>query len=85
MAWCKWRQRARPFAAPPGVPADRAEALRAAFDRTMADQDFIDEARAAGLEVNPVSGAEIEWLVGELYQTPPDVVAEAKAALAPER
>src|ERR1700730_14270332 len=47
---------ARPFAAPPGVPADRAQALRAAFDRTMADQDFIDEARAAGLEVNPVSG-----------------------------
>jgi tripartite-type tricarboxylate transporter receptor subunit TctC len=76
---------ARPFAAPPGVPADRAQALRAAFDRTMADQDFIDEARAAGLEVNPVSGVEIERLVGELYQTPPDVVAEAKAALAPER
>jgi tripartite-type tricarboxylate transporter receptor subunit TctC len=76
---------ARPFAAPPGVPADRAAALRAAFERTMADQDFIDEARAAGLEVNPVSGAEIERLVGELYQTPPDVVAEAKAALAPER
>jgi tripartite-type tricarboxylate transporter receptor subunit TctC len=76
---------ARPFAAPPGVPADRAQALRAAFDRTMADQDFIDEARAAGLEVNPVSGVEIERLVGELYQTPPDVVAEAKAAVAPER
>jgi hypothetical protein len=76
---------ARPFAAAPGVPADRAQALRQAFDRTMADADFIAEARAAGLEVNPVSGAEIERLVGELYQTPPDVVAEAKAALAPER
>jgi tripartite-type tricarboxylate transporter receptor subunit TctC len=76
---------ARPFAAPPGVPADRAEALRQAFARTMADPEFIAEARAAGLEVNPVSGAEIERLVGELYQTPPDVVAEAKAALAPER
>jgi tripartite-type tricarboxylate transporter receptor subunit TctC len=76
---------ARPFAAPPGVPADRAQALRQAFDRTMADADFISEARAAGLEVNPVTGAEIERLVGELYQTPPDVVAEAKAALAPER
>jgi tripartite-type tricarboxylate transporter receptor subunit TctC len=76
---------ARPFAAPPGVPADRAEALRAAFDQTMADPEFVTEARAAGLEVNPVSGAEIERLVGELYQTPPDVVAEAKAAVAPER
>jgi hypothetical protein len=76
---------ARPFAAPPGVPADRAEALRAAFDQTMTDPDFVAEARAAGLEVNPVSGAEIERLVGELYQTPSDVVAQAKAAVAPER
>jgi tripartite-type tricarboxylate transporter receptor subunit TctC len=76
---------ARPFAAPPGLPADRAAALRAAFDRTMADQEFIAEAKAAGLEVNPVSGVEIERLVGELYQTPPDVVAKAKAAVAPER
>jgi tripartite-type tricarboxylate transporter receptor subunit TctC len=76
---------ARPFAAPPGVPADRAEALRAAFDRTMADREFIDEARAAGLEVNPVSGVEIDRLVGEIYQTPPEVVTQAKAAVAPER
>jgi tripartite-type tricarboxylate transporter receptor subunit TctC len=76
---------ARPFAAPPGLPADRAAALRAAFDRTLADQEFIAEAKAAGLEVNPVSGVEIERLVGELYQTPPDVVAQAKAAVAPER
>ncbi|HWF97193.1 MAG TPA: hypothetical protein VG291_19760 [Xanthobacteraceae bacterium] len=76
---------ARPFAAPPGVPADRAEALRQAFERTMADPKFIAEAGAAGLEVNPVSGLEIDRLIGELYQTPPDVVAEAKAALAPER
>jgi tripartite-type tricarboxylate transporter receptor subunit TctC len=76
---------ARPFAAPPGVPADRAEALRQAFDRTMADQEFIDEARARGLEVNPVSGVEIDKLIGEIYQTPPDVVAQAKAAVAPER
>jgi tripartite-type tricarboxylate transporter receptor subunit TctC len=76
---------ARPFAAPPGVPADRAEALRRAFDQTMADQAFVDEARAAGLEVNPVSGVEIDRLVGEIYQTPPDVVTQAKAAVAPER
>jgi tripartite-type tricarboxylate transporter receptor subunit TctC len=76
---------ARPFAAPPGVPADRADALREAFDATMADRAFIDEARAAGLEVNPVGGAEISRLIGEIYQTPPDVVALAKAAVAPER
>jgi len=76
---------ARPFVAPPGLPADRAEALRKAFDRTMTDQAFIDEARARALEVNPVSGAEIERLVAEIYQTPPEIVALAKAAVAPEQ
>jgi tripartite-type tricarboxylate transporter receptor subunit TctC len=76
---------ARPFAAPPGVPADRAQALRQAFDATMADRAFVDEARAAGLEVNPVTGVEIDRLIGEIYQTPPEVVALAKAAVAPER
>jgi tripartite-type tricarboxylate transporter receptor subunit TctC len=75
---------ARPFAAPPGLPADRAAALRAAFDATMADPQFVAEARAAGLEVNPVSGAAIAQLIAETYQTPADVVAEAKAAVAPE-
>jgi tripartite-type tricarboxylate transporter receptor subunit TctC len=75
---------ARPFAAPPGVPADRAQALVRAFEETMADQEFIEEAKARGLEVNPVSGAEIDRLVREVYQTPPAVVAEAKAALAPQ-
>jgi hypothetical protein len=59
--------------------------LRAAFDATMADPQFIEEARAAGLEVNPVSGAAIERLIAETYATPPEVVAQAKAAVAPER
>ena len=74
---------ARPFAAPPGVPADRADALRAAFDATMADPDFIAEAKQRGLEVNPVTGAAIDALLDELYQTPPDIVAEARATIAP--
>jgi tripartite-type tricarboxylate transporter receptor subunit TctC len=72
---------ARPFAAPPGIPADRAQALRKAFDETMADAEFLNEAKARGVEVNPVSGAEIDKLIAEVYQTPPDVVAQAKAAI----
>jgi tripartite-type tricarboxylate transporter receptor subunit TctC len=76
---------ARPFVAPPGLPADRAAALRKAFDQTMTDQAFIDEARARALDVNPVTGAEIERLVAEIYQTPPEIVALAKAAVAPEQ
>jgi tripartite-type tricarboxylate transporter receptor subunit TctC len=70
---------ARPFAAPPDLPEDRKEALRLAFDRTMADPEFLAEAKQRGLEVNPVTGADIDKLVGELYQTPPAIIAEVRA------
>jgi tripartite-type tricarboxylate transporter receptor subunit TctC len=72
---------ARPFTAPPGLPEDRKRALRDAFDRTMADAEFLAEAKQRGLEVNPVSGAEIDQLVSELYQTPADVIAETRAII----
>jgi len=71
-----------PFAAPPGLPADRAAALRTAFDATMKDAGFLAEAKKAGLEVDPVPGAEMDRLIAELYRTPPDIVAEAKKAAA---
>jgi tripartite-type tricarboxylate transporter receptor subunit TctC len=72
---------ARPFAAPPDLPEDRKAALRTAFDRTMADMEFLAEAKQRGLEVNPVSGVEIDKLVSELYQTPADIVAELRAII----
>jgi tripartite-type tricarboxylate transporter receptor subunit TctC len=71
----------RPFMAPPGLPTDRAAALRTAFDQTMKDPAFVAEARARGQEVNPVSGQEIEALLTELYATPKDVVEETKRAI----
>src|SRR5215510_6738704 len=65
---------ARPLAAPPGVPADRAGLLRAAFDATMSDPEFRAEARDLNLDVEPVSGAEVEALLREAYASPPEVV-----------
>ena len=72
----------RPYLAPPNVPAERVAALRDAFAATMADKDFRAEAAKTDLEINPVSGAEVEKLVKEVYATPPDVIAKAKAAAA---
>ena len=72
----------RPFVAPPGIPDDRKQALRKAFDQTMADPEFLAEAKARGLEVNPVSGVDLDKLIHQIYQTPTDVVAEARAAIA---
>ena len=48
---------ARPFAAPPGIPRDRAAALIAAFDATMKDPDYLADAKKSRIDVNPVSGA----------------------------
>jgi hypothetical protein len=71
----------RPYIAPPGIPADRAEALRKAFMDTMADKDFLAAAEQAKLEIAPVDGAELQKLVTEVYATPPDVEKKAAALL----
>jgi len=71
----------RPFAAPPGIPEDRKQALRKAFDDAFKDPDLIAEATKRKMDVNPVSGADIEKLVAEIYATPPDIVAEARAVI----
>jgi tripartite-type tricarboxylate transporter receptor subunit TctC len=73
----------RPVVAPPSIPADRKEALRRAFDATMVDPDYVAEATARGLEINPVGGAELDKLLGELYATPPDIIAEVRAIITP--
>jgi tripartite-type tricarboxylate transporter receptor subunit TctC len=63
----------RPYLAPPNVPADRVAALRSAFMGTMADKEFLAEAEKAQLEITPVSGEAVQKLVGEVYQTPPEI------------
>jgi tripartite-type tricarboxylate transporter receptor subunit TctC len=75
---------ARPYAAPPGLPADRVLALRAAFDATMKDPEFLADAKQTDLEVRPVSGAEMQQLVTEIYRTPPEVVKMAADAIKSE-
>ncbi len=71
---------ARPFAAPPGLPPDRLQTLRAAFDATMKDPQFLAEAKRLDLEVRPVSGTDVEKLIKEIYATPPAVVKLAAQA-----
>ena len=64
----------RPFVAPPNVPPERIEALRKAFMATMKDKDLLAEAEKTALEVNPVSGEEIQKIVIDAYKTPPAIV-----------
>ena len=68
-----------PFLAPPGVPADRAAALRKAFDDTMKDPEFLADAAQALLEVAPVGGEELQALIADIYQTPTEIVEKTRA------
>jgi tripartite-type tricarboxylate transporter receptor subunit TctC len=79
------QQMAWPFTAPPELPTARAAALRAAFDATMRDPEYLAETKQRGLEVNPMSGAAIDKLIAELYTTAPDVIVAAKAAMTEAR
>jgi tripartite-type tricarboxylate transporter receptor subunit TctC len=72
----------RPFLAPPGVPADRVDALRKAFMATMSDSQFVAAAQKSKLEINPLPGAEVAALVDGVFTTvPPAAVAKTKEIL----
>ena len=74
----------RPFAAPPNIPADRAAALRQAFDDTMADPALLAEMKARKLDVDHVRWQTIDTLLRGLYATPKDVVTETRAIITEE-
>jgi tripartite-type tricarboxylate transporter receptor subunit TctC len=67
----------RPFMVPPGVPADRVAALRAAFDETMRDEEFVEDAKRLGNNIEALSGAAVQDLVISIVTTPRSVVEAA--------
>lgn len=76
---------ARPFFAPPDIPDDRKAALRAAFDQTMRDPEFFADAAHGKMDINPMSGAEMEAFLKRLYATPKALVAKASESIAPPK
>ncbi|HEY2185365.1 MAG TPA: hypothetical protein VGH39_10255 [Xanthobacteraceae bacterium] len=71
----------RPYMIAPGVPADRIATLRAAFMQTMRDEELLAEARRTGIEIDPISGEELQALAENIFATPADVVERAKHAM----
>ncbi len=67
----------RPIAAPPGVPPQIVATLRRAFEQTMQDPNFLSEARAQKLDLNPVTGTQIEDILKRVYAMPPELIARA--------
>ena len=65
---------ARPFAAPPGIPQDRARALQGAFNAVVKDPDFLADAAKMRVDVSPLDSAEMLARVERLASAPPDVL-----------
>jgi tripartite-type tricarboxylate transporter receptor subunit TctC len=68
----------RPVLAPPGIPPDRAVALRAAFMATMRDPEFLAEAKRADMEIDPADADETARIVAEIISAPPAALEVAR-------
>jgi tripartite-type tricarboxylate transporter receptor subunit TctC len=71
----------RPYALPPGTPKERVQILRRAFQETMKDRDFLAEAAKSKLDVNPVSGEEVEKIVSGLFKLDAATIARMSEIL----
>ena len=65
---------AKPYFAPPEVPADRINILRRAFDATLKDPAFLADLSKAQLDAEgPMTGEQLAAITSKLLATPPDV------------
>jgi tripartite-type tricarboxylate transporter receptor subunit TctC len=71
----------RPIVATPGIPADRVKILREAFIKAVKDPDLLDDAKKKRLELDPVSGEDLEALGKEIVAQPPEVIERMKKLL----
>lgn len=73
----------RPYVLPPGTPKDRVAILRKAFLDTLNDSDLLADAKKARLDIEPVTGEEMESMVTKLSKLNPALVAKLKEILSP--
>jgi len=72
----------RPMMVTPGTPEERVKILREAYIKTLKDPEALAEAKQGRMEVDPASGEELETLVKEIFDSPPEVVERVKKILA---
>ena len=62
----------------------RGDILRGAFNATMKDPEFLAEMKKSRLEVNPLTGGEMEVIVKKLFQMDAKNVAKIREILIPK-
>ncbi len=75
---------ARPVVAPPGIPADRVKAIRAAFDKMIVDADFLKDATQAKLDIDPAPAAAIDRVIEIFAKTSEETGAKLRDAIDPK-
>jgi tripartite-type tricarboxylate transporter receptor subunit TctC len=70
----------RMFVSPPDMPPARAKALRSAFMATMADAQFLADAKQTQIDIVPNTGEEVAAMIARYASTPKAVVERAKRA-----
>jgi tripartite-type tricarboxylate transporter receptor subunit TctC len=73
---------ARPYAAPPGMPAGRTKALKKAFMDTANDPVFVDAGKRLKIDISPIDGDKVQAILDDLKKSPPAVFAKYKAIMA---
>lgn len=73
----------RPLLVRAGTPPELVRILRAAFDATMRDSQFLADAEKSMLEISPAPGAKVQDLVRSFYATPKDIIEKARVAIRP--
>ena len=81
---CGSSEFARAVFLPPGVPQDRVDALRRAFDETMKDPEFLAEAEKLQIPIEPNGGEALDRIARQIVATPASAVALAKKLLGSE-
>ena len=71
-----WLNFERPIGAPPETPAARVDALRDAFNKTMTDSAFLEDANKVKADIEPMSGTDLQKFLIEAYQTPRPITAK---------
>jgi hypothetical protein len=65
----------RPYALPPGVPADRAAAIKRAMAAMFADGAFLADVKQAGLPIEQPQGADdVQRIIDRVYNAPPKII-----------
>jgi tripartite-type tricarboxylate transporter receptor subunit TctC len=71
----------RPLTITPGVPPERVAALRAAFDATVKDPEFLAEAKSLHFDVDPLHGVDMQRTIDRILATPDEIKRRAKHLL----